>query len=88
MFPDKDIPGWMEMLRREGFSDEEINYLLSRHNVEYSKASGINPVEIELEKLTKDLREKHGRTLTREQREYMRKSILSRPEFKDFGEKR
>ena len=82
--PDQDVPGWINMLRENDFSDEEINGMLSRLNVEYSKASGIDPVEKELERIEKDLWERHRRKLDKEQREYMRRSILSRPEFRDF----
>lgn len=72
------------MLRENGLSDQEIDEMLSRLNVEYSKASGIDPIEKELERIEKDLLNKHGRALSKEQREYMRQSILSRPEFKEF----
>lgn len=82
--PDKDVPGWMQTLREGGFSDEEIDSMLSRRNVEYAKGAGIDVVDKELERIEKDLLKTHGRKLTKEQREYMRKSIADRPEFKDF----
>lgn len=85
---DQDVPGWIQMLRENEFSDKEIDDMLSRLNVEYSKASGIDPIEKELERIEKDLWEKHKRKLDSDQREYMRKSILSRPEFRDFKDKK
>lgn len=87
MIPDGDMPGWIKTLRDGGFSDKEIDDTLSRKNVEYAKGAGIDPVERELERIEKDMREKHNIVWDKEQREYMRKSIASRPEFKDFKEK-
>lgn len=84
--PDKDVPGWMQALRKSGFSDEEIDVVLSRLNVEYAKGRGIDVVEKELERIEKALLKTHGRALTKEQREYLRKSISDRPEFEDFKE--
>lgn len=81
---DQDVPGWIKILRENGLSAAEIDEMLSRLNVEYSKASGIDPIEKELERIEKDLWDKHKRTLDKEQREYMRRSISERPEFKDF----
>ena len=82
--PDEDVPSWIKTLRDGGFSDEEIDVMLSRLNVEYAKGAGINVVEKELERIEKDLLKTHGRKLTEEQRKYMRKSISNRLEFKDF----
>jgi hypothetical protein len=83
--PDQDIPNWIKTLREGGFTDEELDSMLPRLNKEYSKASGIDPIEQELQKIEKTLVKKHGRTLTEEQRKYMRESIGTRPEFKDFN---
>lgn len=84
MIPDDDINGWIKTLREGGFSDKEIDDTLSRKNVEYAKGAGIDPVERELERIEKDLLKKHNRVLDKETREYMKKSIADRPEFKDF----
>lgn len=83
---DKNIPDWMQTLREGGFSDEEIDTMLSKLNVAYSKASGIDPIEKELERIEQDLLRKYKRVLNHEQREYLRKSISDRPEFEDFKE--
>lgn len=82
--PDRYVPSWMQTLREGGFSDEEIDVMLSRLNVEYAKGRGIDVVEKELERIENDLLKTHERTLTKEQREYLRKSIADRPEFEDF----
>ncbi len=81
---DKNIPDWMQTLRDGGFSDEEIDAMLSRLNVEYAKGGGIDVVEKELERIEKDLLKTHGHILTKEQRENMRKNIADRLEFEDF----
>ena len=85
--PDRDIPGWIKALREGGLSDKEINEMLARKNVEYSKASGIDPREIEFKRIVKDLEEKHGRILDKEQLKYLKQGIDDRPEFKDFKDK-
>ena len=82
--PDSDIPGWIKTLREGGFSDKEINELLSRKNPSYAKGAGVDPVEEELKRIEHDLAKRHKRKLNNEQREYLKKAISERPEFKDF----
>lgn len=74
--PDDDMVGWIKVLREGNFSQEEIDLILSHLNETYKIEN--NPVEKELKRIKKDLREKHGRVLTSEQEEYMRKSIEGR----------
>ncbi|KKT42311.1 MAG: hypothetical protein UW30_C0001G0036 [Candidatus Giovannonibacteria bacterium GW2011_GWA2_44_13b] len=85
--PDGDIPGWMKILREGGFSDKEIDAMLSRLNVAYAKGAKIDPMEEELKRIEEHLKA-YGKTLNDEEREYMRKSIASRPEFEDFRDKK
>lgn len=82
--PDDDIPGWVQVLREGGFSNEEIDGMLSQLNIEYAKGAMADVVEEELKRVEQYLRDTHGRILTRKQREYLRENIANRPEFKDF----
>lgn len=79
--PDDDMSGWIQALRKKGFADEEMDYILAYLNKTYAKAKGIDLVEEELKRLEEYLREMHGRVLTEEQKEYLTKAIASRSEF-------
>lgn len=78
--PDEDMPEWIKTLREGGFSDEEMDLILENLNPTYRKMKDPDFVEKELERLRKDLFEKIGRPLTREEIEHLRKSIESRLE--------
>ncbi len=47
--PDDDVINWMKTLRKEGFSKEEIDTIMSHANVTYRKKLRPNFVEEELE---------------------------------------
>ena len=81
--PDSDMPGWLEVLRQPDsngnmLADEEIDQVLAQLNTTYADAKGIINIDEELARLEKYLREEHGRELTDEQRQYLRKGIESR----------
>ncbi len=76
--PDDDMPSWINTLKEGGFSDEEMDYLLSYLNKTYRQIKGSEVVERELENTEKYLREKYGRRLNPEQRQCLRKGIESR----------
>jgi len=78
--PDDDIAGWMESLREGGFSNEEIDSILEKTNLNYSKARHPNFIEDELEKIKTEFLKDHGKELTPEEIEYFRKGIKSRLE--------
>ena len=78
--PNEDMPNWIQTLREGGFTDEEIDIILSNLNVEYRKTKNPNFVEEELNRLKEYLRKEHKRILSPEEIEYLRKSIENRLE--------
>ncbi len=75
---DEDVPGWIKSLREGNFSDEEINLILSRLNKTFKEKNNPNWVDDEFFKLKRYFWKKHGRLLTREEAEYLKKAIRSR----------
>jgi len=78
--PDKDMPGWIKTLREGGFSDEEIDLILSRLNKTYKEKSNPNWVEDELTELKRYFRKQYNRILTPQEIEYLKRGIKSREE--------
>ncbi len=79
--PDKDMPSWIEVLRNGGLDDEQIDEILAHLNKTYARQKEMlnsDVVEEELHKLEKDMLENHGRTFTKEQKDYLKKGIESR----------
>ena len=76
--PDDDMPGWINALKEEGFSDEEIDYLFSYLNKTYRQIKGPEVVERELKTIENYIWEKYGRKLNPEQRRCLREGIESR----------
>ena len=70
-------------MRGHDFKNEEIDYVLSYLNKTYARAKGIDVVGEESERLERYLRDKYGRALIEEQREYLRQAIVNRSEFAD-----
>ena len=78
--PNENVSEWMETLRKGGFTDEEINMIMSSLNKEYMKASNPHFVENELEKLKNYFSKEYGRILTVEEIKYLENGIKSRLE--------
>ena len=78
--PNEDMPGWIQSLREGGFTDQEIDMILSNLNVDYRKAKNPNFVEEELGKLMKYFREKYKKILNPKEIEHLKKGIESRLE--------
>lgn len=77
--PDRDMQNWIKALRESDLTEEQMDRMLAHLNRTYAGAKGIEEVvEKELEKLKEYLRKEHGKKLTEEQEEYLRKSIESR----------
>ena len=78
--PNEEIGPWMQTLRDGGFTDREIDMILSNLNAEYRKAKNPHFVEEELGRLKRHFFKEHHRILTAEEIEYLRKGIQSRSE--------
>ena len=78
--PDEDMPSWIETLRKGGFNDEEMDLILENLNPTYRKMKNPDFVEKELERLKVHLFKGLGRSLTKEEIDYLRKGIESRLE--------
>ena len=78
--PDEDMPGWIETLRKGGFSDEEMDLILENLNPTYKKMKNPDFVEKELESLKDCLFKRLGRSLTKEEIDHLKKGIESRLE--------
>lgn len=83
--PDRDALGWLEALRQGGFSQGEIDAIMSHLNKTYrdQKNPKENRIDEELKKIEDHLFLQYGQKLTPERREYLRKSISERKEFQD-----
>lgn len=78
--PNEEIGPWMQTLRDGGFTDKEIDMILSGLNVDYRKAKNPHFVEEELSKLKRYFLKEHHRILTTVEIEYLKKGIQSRLE--------
>lgn len=76
--PDSDAHNWIRTLHEEGFSETEIDYLMSRMNSLYADKRGINVVEEEAQAIEDYLRTQYGRVLSPDQRHYLRESVKLR----------
>ncbi|MDP2934642.1 MAG: hypothetical protein Q8N59_02685 [bacterium] len=83
--PDEDLPGWIGTLKDGGFTQEEIDLVISGLNTTYLKERKPEMVERELVKLMREFREEKGTLLTPEEIDYLKAGIESR--FKDEAEK-
>lgn len=83
--PDSDALGWIETLRQGGFSQGEIEGIMSHLNKTYREK--INPkenrIDEELKRIEDHLFLQYGQKTTPERREYLRKAISEREEFRD-----
>ena len=78
VIPDDDMPGWIRALSETGFTEEEMDLILGHLNETYAEQKGIIDTERELRKIEQYILEKERRTLTDEQRDYLRKGIEMR----------
>ncbi|MDP2934270.1 MAG: hypothetical protein Q8N59_00645 [bacterium] len=82
---DEDLPGWIGTLKDGGFTQEEIDMIVSRLNKTYLEERKPEMVERELKKLKKQFFEEYGKILTPEEIDYLKAGIESR--FKDETKK-
>jgi hypothetical protein len=82
--PDSDMEGWISTLREAGFSDKELDSILSRLNRTYAEQKGKPHIEERIEEDLKEIdtktKERRGHGLTEEEKEYFRHSIRTRYE--------
>lgn len=81
---DDDLPEWIGALKDGGFTQEEIDMIVSRLNKTYLKENKPRMVERELTRLQKEFRKEYGRILTPEELDYLKAGIESR--FKEKKE--
>jgi len=62
---DEDVLDWIKLLKAEGFSNEEIDNIMSGLNKTYRKKLKPNFIEEELEKIEQEFKEKTGRHLSK-----------------------
>lgn len=75
---DEHIPDWMQTLREGGFTDDEIDSMLSRLNKTYATQKNREYVNKELNKMDVEIQKRRGEPLTEEEKEGLRAGIESR----------
>ena len=75
--PDSDAMGWINTLTEAGFSEKEIDLMMSQLNKTYRAQKGEAFIEDELKKIEAVVH-RSGKSLTKEQKEYFRKTIMDR----------
>lgn len=76
--PDDDAGNWLASLREGGFTDEEIDYIMSHLNQTYAEHKGIDIVEDELSRIEHYIFQKEGRRLSEAQKAHLREGIRMR----------
>lgn len=76
--PDEDVPGWLQTLREGGFTDVEINSIMSHLNETYAGFQKDVAVNKELEKMDGEIRARRGFSLSNEEKTKLREGIESR----------
>lgn len=76
--PDEDLPGWIGTLKDGGFTQEEIDMIISGLNKKYLEERKPEMVERELVKIMKEFRKEKGTILTPEEIDYLKAGIESR----------
>lgn len=76
--PDDDMPGWINTLREGGFSDNEIDTILTNLNKTYANIKNNQYIEKELSKMNEEIEKRRGYSLTDEEKESLKKGIASR----------
>jgi hypothetical protein len=76
--PDDDAHNWIATLHEGGFSDDEIDHIMSHLNQTYAEHRGIDIVEEEVKRLEAYMLTKYGRQLSEEQKVYLRQGIKIR----------
>lgn len=79
--PDEDMPGWIRTLHEGGFSQNEIDYILTGLNKTYSDMKKPEMIKMLIENVKRRVLIKTGRLLTPEQTQYLMKAIEEK--FKD-----
>ncbi len=76
--PDEDVPGWMQTLREGGFTDTEIDSILSNLNSTYSHEKRKGYIEAELLKMGNEIYERRGTPLSEQEKKDLKEGIESR----------
>ena len=76
--PDDDVSGWMQTLREGGFSEKEIDEILSHLNTTYLGFKNKEFVDGEYKKMNEEIKSKRGTGFTPAEEESIRKGIQSR----------
>ncbi|HTL39293.1 MAG TPA: hypothetical protein VL306_00560 [Methylomirabilota bacterium] len=81
--PDEEVPSWLQTLQETGFSQEEIDKIMSNLNTEYARALGKERLSARQSELKAYAENKLGRKLTDE--EFRGIDMAVRAFFGDFG---
>lgn len=73
--PDDEVMPWMKTLRDNGFSDEEIDRMLTWLNAEYARVKLPEIVDTEVKKVLERMRQHDEGTLSRQEIEKLRDAI-------------
>ncbi len=75
---DVDVSDWMQTLREGGFSDEEIDSVLTHSNKTYAGLKKGAYIEKEIQKMNEEIRQRRGIGFSPKEIENIRKGIESR----------
>ncbi|MFA5187959.1 MAG: hypothetical protein WC460_01210 [Patescibacteria group bacterium] len=75
---DEDVLAWIKTLQKEGFSNEEIDALMSKMNKLYRQKRRPNFIAEELEKFKAEYRKKNGFEMPQEMEDYFIKGLQQR----------
>lgn len=76
--PDDDLPGWIGTLKDGGFTQEEIDLVISGLNKTYLEERKPEMIERELVKIMREYRKEKGKILTPGEIDYLKAGIESR----------
>ena len=78
--PDDDVPGWLKTLQDGGFTEEEIQGIMSHLNKAYAESSEqtLAMIEAEVREIVDYIRTKYGRILDPDQVEHLRRGVRER----------
>ena len=76
--PDDDMVGWIKVLHEGGFSDEEIDSILSHLNSTYAGLKKEEFINEELNKMDGEIKNRRGIGLSESEREKLKAGIKSR----------
>lgn len=78
--PDEDMVGWINVLREAGFSEQEMDTMLSQLNETYAKFKKRDRIIKKMHHVEETLRRNDGGQLSPEEREILKKQLEQSPE--------